>query len=259
MRMGTWREVSNRTRKWEELFRLDQGSHFPIGEAKPSLGAVLGSEELQAALTKMLWRDTSHSPNTGWSLSPALTSSQTFTLFKNILSEKMSVRVVVVCVWRRQRLKPNEHLTITQHLLYMTAQIKDFYNLISFAGLSFQQFVRTNATQWIEPFALARSKHAEPQASFYTDLQRILVKAAYFSGLKSLAVRTMEKWVTCTWHRHRNTQSSVNDPTGTALVTSLSRLQAPNCRNGLDRGLLMWLSSSTVYLQLNLHTRVAFL
>lgn len=98
---------------------------------------------------------------------------------------------------------------------------------------------------------------AVPQGSFYTDLQRILVKAAYFSGLKSLAVRTMEKWVTCTWHR--NTQSLVNDPTRALLVILLSRLQAPNCRNGLDRGLLMWLSSSTDDLLLNLHTRVAFL
>lgn len=101
------------------------------------------------------------------------------------------------------------------------------------------------------------SRHTTvPQASFYTDLQRILVKAAYFSGLKSLAVRTMEKWVTCTWHK--NTQSSVNDSTWTVLVTLLPRLQVPNCRNGLDRDFLMWLSSSTDLL-FNLHIRVAFL
>lgn len=69
----------------------------------------------------MLWKDTSHSPYTWWPLNPALTSSQTFTLFKNTFSEKMSVRVVVVCVWWRHPLKPNEHLTFTQHFLHMTS------------------------------------------------------------------------------------------------------------------------------------------
>lgn len=41
----------------------------------------------------------------------------------------MSVRVVVVCVWRRHRLKPNEYLTFTQHFLYMTSSNQGFLSL----------------------------------------------------------------------------------------------------------------------------------
>lgn len=52
---------------------------------------------------------------------------------------------------------------------------------------------------------------AVPQISFYTDLHSILVKAAYFSGLKSLAIRTMEKWVTWVRHTHRKIYNLFND------------------------------------------------
>lgn len=142
------------------------------------------------------------------------------------------------------------------------AQIKDFYHLISFVGLSFQQFVWTNATQWIQPLLWqdVSMYRGVPQAAFTQTC-----RGSWWRLRISLG---WSLWPSGQWRSGSPAHDTGTETHRAQLTTPHKQSRSLYCQGSkfptagmawTEKGLLMWLSSSTDYLLLNLHTRVAFL